>query len=838
MLRRGDLRALVPKGGFSAAALARNVLYVHDSAAGIQVGEGGHAAEVPRGERFKGCLVTSISEGPDDSLLVGTQDQGLFRLDLHRGEARPMGATVAALGSSEILAVRMLADGQIAAGTLRNGLFVLDASGRLRFRMDRDSGLPDNAVLTLRASGGSLWAGTSGGVAQLLMPSPVENYGPREGLPGLVESVIEHQGEIYAATSQGVFRFTCRDRGFEAIPSLRKQAFALLSAGTLLAATADGIYEIDGSATRLVRAGLARGFSRSRDHGRLWAATQTGVAALHRPGARWIPESPGAGFEGVEATSVGEDEGGRLWISLVTGRVVSGLPVRRGPALELTDIRTFGEAQGISGGFAEVISLKDGVRIGTATTVLQPQGTALAPDPIFVAALGAGRGAFRIEDARSGGYWVASAKRPLRLVKESLAGALTVRRTALLRIPAGSRILDFLEVSDTEVWVGTDDGAFRYDPSREALEKSFVSARVRRVRSNGTELFSGGPGLPLETDLPHLAALRFEVASTSLDDPSRHRFRYRLDGQDGEWSPWTPEARKDYTNLGPGAYRFRVETRDVYGQVGEEAGFSFMVLKPWYREPWAVALGLGLLGGLFYAALHLRTRALRQRQTQLETIVDQKTAELREASFTDPLTGLRNRRYFAEIIEAEVSLACRPGSAALHMFLIDLDHFKQVNDTYGHAAGDEILRQTAARLKAATRTSDLIFRWGGEEFLIVARGAPDLPRNEIANRIVRMMGQEPFDLGDYGKLPKTCWVGLGTFPFYVDNPTSVRLDAVTELADLALYRAKQTGRNRAVGVSPQAGAPAPGDIWKNSVLENLEESAVSVEVVEGPKALD
>ena len=116
----------------------------------------------------------------------------------------------------------------------------------------------------------------------------------------------------------------------------------------------------------------------------------------------------------------------------------------------------------------------------------------------------------------------------------------------------------------------------------------------------------------------------------------------------------------------------------------------------------------------------------------------------------------------------------------------------------------------------------------------MARGASDLPRTEIADRIERMMGKEPFDIGPGKKLPRTCSVGFATFPFYVDNPTSVPLDAVLELADLALYRAKQTGRNRAVGVSPQAGAPAPGDIWKNSLLENLEKAAVSVEVVEGP----
>ena len=845
VLGNGDLRALEPKGGFTAAGLAGDVLYVHDLAAGILAIEGGRTVPVPGGERFRGARVTAIAEGPEDSLLVGTQDQGLFRFDPRGGDARAVGSDVAGLAASEILSVRGLANGQIAVGTLRNGLFVLDASGRLRFRMDRDSGLPDNAVLTLQTSPGSLWAGTNGGVAQLLVPNPIENYGAREGLPGLVESLAQHAGSIYAATSQGVFRFACRDRAFEAIPSLRKQAFALLSAGTLLAATADGIYEIDGADTRLVRAGLARGFSKSTDESRIWAATQAGVVALRKASGRWIVDAPvvttGAEFErlaGVEATSVGEDGGERLWISLVTGRLISGLPVRKGASIELTNLRAYGEAQGIAAGFTEVIPVRDGVRIGTTSAVLKPQGLVLLPDPSFTEALGAGRGAFRIRNAKDGGYWVASSKRPLRLVTEGLAGALTVRQTSMLRIPAGSRILDFLEVSDTEVWIGTDDGAFRYDPSREVRTKSPASARVRRVRTNSTELFSGGPIDSLEAALPHLSPLRFEVASTSLDDPSRNRFRYRLDGQDTEWSPWTPETRKDYTNLGSGAYRFRVETRDVYGRVGEEAGFSFVVLKPWYREPWAIALGIGVLGGLFYGALHLRTRALRNRQRELESIVDQKTTELREASFTDPLTGLRNRRYFAEVIEAEVSLACRPGSAALHLFLVDLDHFKQVNDTYGHAAGDDVLRQTAGRLKAATRTSDLVFRWGGEEFLIVARGAPDLPRNEIASRIERMMGQEPFDLGEGRKLPRTCSVGFATFPFYVGNPTSVPLDAVIELADLALYRAKQTGRNRAVGVSPQKGAPAPGDIWRNSLLENLEKAAVSVEVVEGPSVSD
>jgi diguanylate cyclase (GGDEF)-like protein len=539
-------------------------------------------------------------------------------------------------------------------------------------------------------------------------------------------------------------------------------------------------------------------------------------------------------FSGVEATSVGEDLDGSLWISLVTGHVLSGVPVRSEEAVELTRIRVFGRAEGLSPGFAEVIALKGGVRIGTATSVLQPATERLTPDPLFTRVLGQGQGAFRIKDAGDGGYWVASAKRPLRLVRAGTSGDLAMKNTALLRTPSGSRILDFLEVSEKDVWIGTDDGAFRYDPSEENLAASQIKALVRRVQSNLTQLSAGGPADSLEPELPHLAPLRFEVGSSSLDDPSRNRFRFRLDGQDADWSPWTADTRKDYTNLGPGAYRFRVETRDVYGRIGKEAGFSFGVLTPWYRKPWAVALGLAALVGLFLLALYLRTRALRARQRELEAIVYQKTSELREASFTDLLTGLRNRRYFTEVMEAEISLASRPGSPVLHLFLVDLDHFKQVNDTHGHAAGDAVLRQAAGRLQAAMRTSDLIFRWGGEEFLIVARGVPELPRKEIANRIVRIIGEVPFDLGHGRSLAHTASVGFATYPFYPDSPATLPFNAVMELADLSLYRAKQTGRNRAVGVTPRTGPPVPSDLWKDKVLENLEQSTLAVEVLEGP----
>ena len=838
-LKGGNLRVLRPAGRFSAAGVMGGVLYAHDTESGIVAVGGGTATAVAGGAAFRGVRVTSLSPGEPGSLLVGAQDQGLFTLDPKSGRSQALSKTEE-LRNAEILSVRRLANGQIAVGTLRAGLFMLGPEGALRYKLDRDTGLPDNAVLSLQTVNGSLWAGTSGGVAQLLVPSPVQNYGAREGLPGLVESMALYRGSIYAATSEGVFRLSCGARAFEPVPGLRRQSFALFSADSLLAATADGIYEINSGGARLIRPGLARGVARSLDLNRLWVASQTGIGALVRRGTTWaagpdvtLTSSEGENWDGIEATSVAEDQDGRVVAALVTGQVISGLPETTRTGITIDQTQALAGKEGVAGGFAQVMDFVDGVRVGTAGAVLRPQGGRLVADRVLSSALGSGKGAFRIKQTSDGAFWVASAKRPLRLSKDG-GGLLSPQVTALLRIPGGSRILDFLEVSNREVWVGTDDGAYRYDPMEDSLPSLPTAARIRRVVSGRADLFSGGPITSLETAVPYRASLRFLFSSTSLDDPSRNRFRYRLDGTDEEWSPWSTETRKDYTNLGSGAHEFIVETQDVYGRRGAAASFSFVVLAPWYEKPLPLFLGAIVAGGLFLGALNLRTHALRKRQRELEAIVEQKTAELREASFTDALTGLRNRRYFAEVVDAEVSLAGRPGSSALHMFLIDLDHFKQVNDTFGHAAGDQVLRETAGRLRAAMRTSDLLFRWGGEEFLIMARGAAELPRSEIANRIVRMMSKEAFDIGTGTPIWKTCSVGFATYPFYSEAPATVPMDTIIELADLALYRAKKTGRNRAVGVSPRSGSPAPGEIWKNKVLENLEKAGVAIEVLEGP----
>ena len=213
-----------------------------------------------------------------------------------------------------------------------------------------------------------------------------------------------------------------------------------------------------------------------------------------------------------------------------------------------------------------------------------------------------------------------------------------------------------------------------------------------------------------------------------------------------------------------------------------------------------------------YTAIALdNSQAYRQLQSALDDLRESK-AQIEQMSLTDPLTGLHNRRFLQQRLDDDVSLSLRqfqnwisnPGAAApekadLIFFLVDLDHFKLVNDTLGHAAGDQVLVQMRQRLEQVFRTSDYLIRWGGEEFLVVARHTRREHAAELAERLRQTVAQRPFTIEGSRALAKTCSIGFACFPFAVDEPTRYDWQQVVDIADRCLYAAKHGGRNRWVG---------------------------------------
>ncbi|ANM31025.1 hypothetical protein ABI59_17785 [Acidobacteria bacterium Mor1] len=231
-------------------------------------------------------------------------------------------------------------------------------------------------------------------------------------------------------------------------------------------------------------------------------------------------------------------------------------------------------------------------------------------------------------------------------------------------------------------------------------------------------------------------------------------------------------------------------------------------------------VGLAALAGLFIIAFLIYGRLSAVRQSQrLSAEVDQKTRELRErneelehaydavdqASVTDPLTGLANRRYLERHIDADVAQATRCHRMALQgeplenadlvFFLVDLDHFKAINDREGHAAGDRVLVQFSRLLGQHFRKADIVARWGGEEFLVVARFTERARAAEVAERLRASVEAYAFQIGEGKSLRLTCSTGFAAFPLVPSCPEAVSWQEVVELADQALYSVKQGPRN-------------------------------------------
>ena len=178
----------------------------------------------------------------------------------------------------------------------------------------------------------------------------------------------------------------------------------------------------------------------------------------------------------------------------------------------------------------------------------------------------------------------------------------------------------------------------------------------------------------------------------------------------------------------------------------------------------------------------------------LENVINNE--RLKHIGLTDPLTGAHNRRYLEQRLCEEVSRAQRQGHPLACLFL-DIDHFKQVNDSYGHQVGDRVLREVAERIKAQLRLSDTLGRYGGEEFIVLLVNADRNTASVIAERIRQGTAERVFTIDDQHSLPVTLSIGIATL---LEHNPAESIETVTQNlvahADQALYRAKENGRNR------------------------------------------
>lgn len=296
----------------------------------------------------------------------------------------------------------------------------------------------------------------------------------------------------------------------------------------------------------------------------------------------------------------------------------------------------------------------------------------------------------------------------------------------------------------------------------------------------------------------HSHNLRIDFSLLDYQAPMEALYSYRMDGLDETWTdiPKGGMPSAIYTNLPHGDYKLRLRVTTLGMQPRTIETDLNVVVKPhWYETALARTIAALLVISLFIGLVQLRTLYLRRQARQLQRQIDERTHDLRVANqrldilaSSDGLTGVYNRRRFMELVGDE------HGQAASHsmcMAIFDLDRFKQINDTYGHQAGDAVIRGAVEVIKQHSRQGDLVGRYGGEEFVLCLPNTSVQDAQETVERIRKVLaGTEVI----YEGRSLSVTVSVGVAVLKEDEPIEQWLSR----ADKALYEAKHRGRNRCV----------------------------------------
>jgi len=724
---------------------------------------------------------------------------GSHVLQLAPGSGRFVAHDDARFGSDQAGFYPLVEDGQRRIVTAARGaLFRWDGSRWERFGAASGLTFPGRVGALVADSEAGLWLGALGaGLLQWRGYGQWENWSARDGLPSdevwrFVRAGSGTAHALYVGTGKGVGVFDARDRRFHALASdasgaVDIGALAVDVHGTLWAGTwGSQVIRYAGlpAGRGKVAAGIAKG---DTVYGLLpdlpGGSLIVGLRHLYswQPGVAASPPRP------LDQATVGQGpfgcacqgRGGRLWVGGSAGLLgyhdgrwtPSGAP---------------------SGDVSHIACLHDGSLLVSGDVDrlhrIAVDGERLAPTDVTPALLH-GRQVLALLEDRRGWWWVAT---------DAGVAVSDGRHWRWLDQQAGLVWSDttgdgLYEDVDGTLWIGTSRGASHLLAPEALFEPVRGRVHLEEV-SNGDRTFRPGAGRDAVTFPWTRDAIEIALSAPLYRLRSAMRIEYRVVGFDDRWTAAPPGVIR-LTGLPPGSYRFEARVNDR--ELGVESpadGFGFDIAPPWWRTPLAyviaaiVALAAGML------AHRWRVRQVMRRAVALEALVRQRTreleesrAQLQELASRDGLTGAWNRRAVMEILERELGRAKRDG-LPMTLLLADIDHFKRINDTFGHPAGDAVLREFVKRLTATVRPYDALGRYGGEEFIVVMPGldAPGEPRRLEALHAV--IAAEP--MPQVGRV--TCSFGVVTLTpgMQADG------DELIAMADRALYRAKENGRNR------------------------------------------
>ncbi len=666
-----------PKGQFVLGSVIGNALYVQDKGAGILKYENGKLSTVPGSQMFnKETVLQILPYDVKGSLLVGLRSSEYFLYDGSRFTPFPTQIKKLVPGANISRSALPVPGGKFAISTFSSGIIVMDRNGNVTGRYNRENGLIDDNILGLYYSKGKMWAATQNGISAIDIGSPFSVFNQESGLFGSISDFLIHGDKYYAATGRGVSVASSLNQlsppRFKELAPVFSEVWDLeVYKNIALAAGSNGVFRLDGPEPRRIPASWDAAYYILPSKffpGRIYVALDNGVAVLEESGGKFTDLGIISAIN-TPVRHLAEDASGNLLAGTVlqgllkvtglnNGSVKSAQAVRaplpgngNTPAL----VRDAGEHlffrapgqnifvdknlkvvnSGICGEMTRIMAGKD-----PHAFIMDSRGN------FWFSALSDDGGDIFCARKEQNGY---------------ITGNVTNLKTVIDLTNPNSMINIAEDTKRGTLWfVGADNivsldlASLDSAPGRENIN----NCMIRRVVVGGDSLLYAGDDLlrtkynvdsKLFGGFPYRNnSIRFKYSSMNFDN-GLSLYQHKLDGYEDDWSGWTADTRKDYTNLPPGDYVFRVRAKNINNYTGRASTFTFSIATPWYMAWYMYIIYAGLIAFFFITLDKIRWRYLENKNQRLEAIINERTRKISEQAAELQRSNAEKDKFFSII---------------------------------------------------------------------------------------------------------------------------------------------------------------------------------------------
>ncbi|HEX9251717.1 MAG TPA: triple tyrosine motif-containing protein, partial [Ignavibacteriaceae bacterium] len=645
----------------------RKRIFVHERNIGLQEMINGKITLLPGGEEFAQDLICIMMPYPSiekindhsNKILIGSLRRGMFLFDGEKFEKFNNEADNYLIEKRLYFKGALLRDGSYALGTQLGGIVIIDKDGKLKKIINKSIGLNNETIWNLFCDReGNLWAALDNGIAKIIYPSALQIIDEKSGFEGLIQSIKSFGDKIYIATSSGIYYMQNSSTNSEVnkfipVKNISVQSWNFLSLkDKLLAATNDGVFAIKDNIASLIETDLRYTycFCKSKsDESLIYIGLHNGLGILKYENEKLTYLGSLVDFNnGI--TKMEEDTNGDLWCNDIAGKII----YLKTPA-DKSDLRGYKKVQlsneNILGKKAKLFKQSDSIFYYNDKNIFSysyQKNKFIFSDRFKEIIKDSLQSFLNIYPDENNTTWYTINNQGKIQIKKVVNDVDTfyIKTHSLLGLIDEDLSSDFISIQtyvqknqEQIIWISGVNILIRYNLVSDLSFNFSNQSRplIRKVYLNGGEnIFYGYTNITdnseeVSTNISYSSgSIAFEYSLTSFLNESGNDFQYMLEGFDKDWSGWTNQTKKEYTNLSSGNYSFKVRSRNSIGQLSGEAVYIFRVLPPWYKTWWANLTGFLIVLLIINYVIRFRVRYLKNKNIVLERLVSERTAKINE----------------------------------------------------------------------------------------------------------------------------------------------------------------------------------------------------------------